>query len=357
MKIHLIEYQLVFVLLLAGCKPGSGNLSNKKSENQNTFSTAGNYQVTVVSEDLINSEFNRLIDSNFCSPFPGLGKYECEFSYLNIRLQEFNNTHSKNSSIVFIADTTKNKALLNFLQSEIADFSNNSSIGYYKNIWAYPQKIVIILGNSDMGTYTLLKKHISAIKDSFTKTEEQGIYKKVFLKGYNSQYQSEIKQKFNIQMQIPKAYSHFLNSVKFMPAPLTQISGFKKNTKENTLIFFIYELKLSECSQDSLIKIRNLIGKHYIKAENEGAYAETVIAPYPPEFSISKLDNDTITVIRGLWQTTSDWSGGPFLMYVMKDPAKNRIIVADGYVFAPTTGKRLLIRQLETIFSTVNFSE
>ena len=45
--------------------------------------------------------------------------------------------------------------------------------------------------------------------------------------------------------------------------------------------------------------------------------------------------------------------GGPFVCYVYMDEKNDRLLVAEGFVFAPEEKKRAVIRQLEAALQTI----
>jgi hypothetical protein len=53
--------------------------------------------------------------------------------------------------------------------------------------------------------------------------------------------------------------------------------------------------------------------------------------------------------IRGLWRVVNDFMGGPYISLAVLDAAKQRVIVAYGYVYAPSKDKRNLLRQVEAM--------
>lgn len=57
---------------------------------------------------------------------------------------------------------------------------------------------------------------------------------------------------------------------------------------------------------------------------------------------------------RGLWQMENDGMGGPFVSHSRVDTVNNRVIVVEGFVFAPEKMKRGLIRRLEGALYTLN---
>ena len=53
----------------------------------------------------------------------------------------------------------------------------------------------------------------------------------------------------------------------------------------------------------------------------------------------------------------NDAMGGPFVCYVYPDEAHERLLVAEGFVFAPEEKKRPIVRQLEAALQTVTWLE
>lgn len=61
-------------------------------------------------------------------------------------------------------------------------------------------------------------------------------------------------------------------------------------------------------------------------------------------------------MIRGLWMVQNDFMGGPFVINTVLDEEHNRIIYMMAYVYAPDGKKRNMLRQVENILYTVDFS-
>lgn len=56
---------------------------------------------------------------------------------------------------------------------------------------------------------------------------------------------------------------------------------------------------------------------------------------------------------RGLWKMEHDAMGGPFVSHSRVDTLNNRVVVAEGFVYAPEKMKRGLIRRLEATLYTL----
>ena len=58
-------------------------------------------------------------------------------------------------------------------------------------------------------------------------------------------------------------------------------------------------------------------------------------------------------VMRGLWRVQGDMMGGPFVSHTRLDEQNNRVIVVEGFVYAPETEKRNFIRRIEAALYTL----
>jgi len=67
------------------------------------------------------------------------------------------------------------------------------------------------------------------------------------------------------------------------------------------------------------------------------------------------FEGKSVPVVRGLWDMRNDAMGGPFVCYLHTDTLRNRLLVAEGFVFAPEEKKRPIIRQLEAALQTLVF--
>ena len=57
--------------------------------------------------------------------------------------------------------------------------------------------------------------------------------------------------------------------------------------------------------------------------------------------------------MRGLWKVVGDMMGGPFVSHIRLDEQNQRIVVVEGFVYAPETNKRNYIRRLEASLFTL----
>ena len=70
---------------------------------------------------------------------------------------------------------------------------------------------------------------------------------------------------------------------------------------------------------------------------------------YTPHLFETKIDGKITYELRGKWEVKNDFMAGPFVNYSILDKANNRIIVFEGFTYAPAVNKRAFLFELEAI--------
>ena len=60
---------------------------------------------------------------------------------------------------------------------------------------------------------------------------------------------------------------------------------------------------------------------------------------------------------RGTWEVKGDFMGGPFLNYLIEDKLNERVLLVEGFVFAPSKRKRDNIIEIEAIVKSLKFKK
>ena len=79
-----------------------------------------------------------------------------------------------------------------------------------------------------------------------------------------------------------------------------------------------------------------------------------------PEFVWTKnitVNGEFAMEARGLWEMRNDAMGGPFVSHTRLDEKNNRVIVVEGFVYAPDKMKRTMLRRLEAALYTLEIAK
>jgi hypothetical protein len=104
--------------------------------------------------------------------------------------------------------------------------------------------------------------------------------------------------------------------------------------------------------KDSIISIRNTIGKKNLPGGTEGTYLITEAA-YKPHIFDSELDDKPGYKVYGKWEIYNDFVAGPFVGYYIHDKVNNRLVVVEGIVYAPGIKKRDFMFEVEAIIRSL----
>ncbi|MDD7317636.1 MAG: DUF4837 family protein [Prevotella sp.] len=93
----------------------------------------------------------------------------------------------------------------------------------------------------------------------------------------------------------------------------------------------------------------SVLGKNIV-GETAGMRMATVAKTVTTK--ITRIGGNEVMVQRGLWEMTGDAMGGPFVSVSRTDPANNRIVVKEAFVYAPERRKRNILKPLEAAIFT-----
>ena len=117
----------------------------------------------------------------------------------------------------------------------------------------------------------------------------------------------------------------------------------------------VYELPINSLDDEegkNIVSVRDTIGKNHIPGSKEGKYLITEQAYSPHTFNVT-LDGKKAFETRGKWEMKNDFMAGPFLNYTVVDKLNNRLIVVEGFTYAPTANKRDYMFEIEAVLKTL----
>jgi hypothetical protein len=160
-----------------------------------------------------------------------------------------------------------------------------------------------------------------------------------------------LKEKFNIKTAIPAKYKMVMRGKKFI--------WYKKDITSGNVSLVFYQIPLNSIKDDNkainrITFIRDSIGRIYI----HGAVPRTRMITEPafsPYISKTKIFNKPTFETRGNWELLHESMNGPFINYAIQDKTNNRILVIEGFCYAPSKQKRDLMFELEAIIKSVQF--
>ncbi len=302
---------------------------NDKNKDITLQESAGriNHVVLVMENDLWKGVVGDSIRDIIASPILGLPQEETQFSISQITPKTFSRLFQKNRNIILIGISEKE--------------------GYFvkKDIFARPQITLNILGKDINSLLQLIHEHKEDIISTFKDSDLKVYQKKITKKHYNIDSIKTLK-KLGIQLKVPNTYALVDDTSDFL--------WFRQDIPKGSMNIIAYALPLPE--KDSIVnhisEARNMIGKKYIPGQFEDTYmiTEAAFTPFTRE---TKISGKKAYETRGKWEVKGDFMAGPFLNYTVVDNTNNRLIVVEGFTFAPSVKKRDYMFELEAILKTL----
>lgn len=243
---------------------------------------------------------------------------------------------------IFTGFVRKNRIVLKVVKGEEAGTQ------FYKDSYAKPQKMVVVSGFTNSEIIDQIKENADKIISVF-KFEEIKEKQRRILKSINKN--NNIETVLGVTMDFPSAYRVAKEEGDFF--------WLRRDIQTGTINFLVYEIPLNQIRQkdnpiNEVIKLRDSIGKAHIPGPLEGTYMITEEA-YTPAISKTLIGERNAYETRSTWQVKNAFMAGPFLNYVIKDEQKQRFVVFEGFVFAPSFGKRDYMFELEAIAKSIKF--
>ncbi|MCG1035285.1 DUF4837 family protein [Polaribacter sargassicola] len=223
-----------------------------------------------------------------------------------------------------------------------------------KDVYASPQTIVYVYAKDDAGVVALFKKHEKEIIKTFLDSDIKYL-QNLFSKSKIDENQFKTIQNLGISLTIHDKFNYVDDTGNFLWLRQHLSSGIAKTGSNNILV---YSVPLEEGIQvsDSIVAIRNKIGKEHIPGSDAETMYMITEEAYTPFTFDAKIDGKQAYETRGKWEVKNDFMAGPFLNYTIVDKKNNRLIVFEGFTYAPSVNKRAFLFELEAIAKSLKIN-
>lgn len=318
---------LCLLFLLSACEDSNTSkvYKPKSSGNINDLSV-------VIDNDLWESSVGETIRSTIGAPLYGLPQDEPQLILRQI------------PSSVFTGFVKNTRLVLKINKGVPA------ATKFYKDPYASPQRMVTVGGMTNQEIKDQFITNQGKIVKVFKSQEIQEKQRRTRKTLYNS---TTLSEQFGINIQFSSLYRVAKQADNF--------SWIRRDIKTGTVNLLLYTLPFGakmtkEALAKRVITVRDSIGKRYIPGPVDGSYMTTENA-YRPFFGDTKVANLTSYETKSIWQVKDAFMSGPFINYWIEDKVNNRYLIAEGFVFAPSVGKRDYIFELEAIIRSITIKQ
>jgi len=221
---------------------------------------------------------------------------------------------------------------------------SNPGVRFYTNKYAEPQLIVYIEEKDNEKIKKLIDDYAVQIIKRFRESEIRNLQNKHRKSLRNNK---DIEQALNIKIDIPNYFTLVDHQKNFF-----WLRRDLKTGEQDILLYTIPLKKSKDIEPEKVIYYRDSIGKKYIPGPTDDTYMKSEKNISPSQEFI-EIDEKKALESRGLWNMKNDFMGGPYINYTILDKENNRLIVAEGFIYAPAIDKRDYMVQLEAILKTL----
>lgn len=219
-----------------------------------------------------------------------------------------------------------------------------------KDLWAKPQR-VIKMTVADEETFL---KQFDEYKEAFIElfNENERVRANLaFATVEDAKIKDQLLTNFDLGISVPKGFR-----IATITPNFAWLRRDAAKFEQGILIYYSLYTDTSNFNYQHLISRRDSITKKYIPGPTGDSYMKVATIDPPVSKKIDFKGNFAVEM-RGLWELQGDFMGGPFLSYTFVDERNNRIYSLDGFVYNPNENKKNLVRQLEAIIYTLEFTQ
>ncbi len=223
------------------------------------------------------------------------------------------------------------------------------SVKFYSKQWAKQQAMAHIYAKNSWQMDSLVKAEEIRLAGYFIRAERdrsQEYYRKYI----NKELTLMIGEKWDASMIVPTNFRR--------NKPGKDFSWISHETPLISQGIYIYSFDYTgpECiEKEYLLNKRDSVLQINVPGSAPGSYVTTETS-LPVTYKHFEHNDHQIVELRGLWKMEGDLMGGPFVSFAHIDEVNSRVVVTEGYVFAPEKPeKRNLVWQLESILYSFSF--
>jgi hypothetical protein len=308
--------------------------SNEPVLHQN-ISGKANELVIVISDESWNGKPGELLRATMGQDHIALPQQEPIFDLVNVPHEGFKK----------IFRTTRN-----IIQTSISPNVETPGLTMKDDVWAYPQATVEIRAKTAEQFEEIFNANSDKILSYFLAAEKERLTMN-YEKYYEKLVYNALNTDFGVTMKVPPGFAIARQKENFI--------WMRYETPEISQGIALYTLPYVS---DSTFTVDYLVAKTdstleiNIPGPTDGSYM-AIEKQLDQVLNTLEHNNNYAVEMRGLWRTENDFMGGPYICLAELDASNQRVIVAFGYVYAPSKDKRNLLQQVEAMIYSLKMNK
>lgn len=223
-----------------------------------------------------------------------------------------------------------------------------SVIGVNRNVHARPQIEVTVSAPSLDDLRECLSRNSESLVELITDAQIE--MRMSSLRKYSKRVDDDLRKTLSMSIRVPENIVATKKGENFLWA------GSNLQQKDLNVVVYTYPWSGGErLTEEILVSKRDSIMQVNIPGASDGQWMQTTCIDGAPVVlsRLKDINGKSMLEVRGLWEMRGAALGGPFVCLARIDSAKHRVVVAEGFVYSPSTDKRELVRTLEASLRTL----
>lgn len=280
-----------------------------------------------------------------------LNQDEYEFSLNKVNPRKLNSVFRNAKNLIFLmtldSKTLESQTIRNnFTDKSLKMIQKDSSIYYSvrRDEFAKGQIVLYLFGQNE----ELLLKHIrdnrEGLKDLYATAVTERVKESVLAKTQKQKIKA-ITEDHGYEVQVPFGWDIANSEDDFL-----WLRKLEAQTEQNV---FIYEGKFNDPDfYQHIDELRDKITGTYLRDSQKPELfiqRQEIIPIYTRRITFK---GKFAVEARGLWKISDNSAGGPFVSYTFVDEPNQKLYYIEGYIYAPGTKKKRLIREVDAVLNT-----
>jgi len=223
------------------------------------------------------------------------------------------------------------------------------------NVWSEPQRVIRITAPDEMALYKELRMKESSFLDLFIALERE---RTLMINKLDMDFKltNAVENKFGFKMSFPEGFYIAADNPDFLWIRY-KLAKMKQDVELGIMIYTMDYKDTTAFNPKHIILWRNTLTREHIPGPSPASFMKVSQEVIPPSFgAITSFPGGYAVETRGLWEVQNDFMGGPFISYTFIDETRNKVVTLDGYVYNPNEDKKNFLRQIESVFFSLEFS-
>lgn len=346
---------MVALLLSSACE----NLERRMAVKHNALGRS-NEVVVVADEGLWESDLRDSLEYYFGAPYPVMPQPEPVFDLRHFSVANLQADVLRRELRTYIVvadlsdeDSPASKMTIQAIGEEAFDKSRSGNgYGTYlaRDRWASGQLIFFLYGFGEDKLADAIREKYAAVATRIHEHDQVQIQAATYLNSTNRPIQDSLLKYAGVNMEIPGEYKLALvkEGTIWLRSEYTESS-------HNLIIKRLEYKDQQQLTEAYLRQMRDSISSAIVRTDTPGSIMGINDEDLPLLFYQKEINGNYTLEMRGVWEMSADYMGGPFTTKLIASPDRNALLYVDAWVYAPGKEKRDFVQRLEQVISSVRF--